>query len=126
MTRSRSEAEQKKLADDARLMRAWRRWHHEELAEALAGPYGPMVERLAFMLKTLELASSPLLLAYIRGVDWATVDYRTRLTVLHEVNSAITRLRERNGMDPFDDGVPGERDNVFRIIRGIVTSYASD
>jgi hypothetical protein len=121
-----SEAQQKKLADDARLLRAWRQWHREELEEVLAGPHGAMIERLMFMLGGLKSDSAPLLLAYVRGVDWSTVDYLTRLTVLHEINSAVTKLRERNGMSPFDDGVPGERENVFRIIRGIVTGYDSD
>ena len=109
-----------KLADDARLLRAWRKWHREELETALAGPHGAMVERLVFILKGLTLESAPLLLAYIRGVDWATVDYPTRLTVLHEVNAAITRLRERNGLSPFDDGFPGDPPNVFQIIRTIL------
>jgi hypothetical protein len=39
--------QQQKLADDARLLRAWRRWHRKQLEEALAGmhrdrqPRGP-------------------------------------------------------------------------------------
>jgi hypothetical protein len=76
----------------------------------------------------LELNSAPLLLAYIRGVDWSTVDYPTRLVALHETNVAITRLREYNEMSPFDDGVdmPNERKNIFQIIRGIVTGYTTD
>jgi len=61
-----------------------------------------------------------LLLAYIRCVDWGTVDYFTRLTVLHEINMAITKMRERNGLSPFDDGFPGDRPNVFQTIRTIL------
>ena len=110
MKAQRSEQEQK-LIDDARLLRAWKNFHREELETALAGPHGAMVERLAYMLKALELNSAPLLLAYIRGVDWTAVDYLTRLTILHEINAAITRLRERNGMSPFDDGFPGDPPN---------------
>ena len=98
---------QKELQDDARLVRAWRKWHREELGEALAGVHGPMVERLVYMLKALELSSAPLLLAYIRGVDWSAVDYLTRLTVLHEVNTAITRMRERNGLSAIRRRFPG-------------------
>ena len=74
MKAQRSEQEQK-LIDDARLLRAWKNFHREELETALAGPHGAMVERLAYMLKALELNSAPLLLAYIRGVDWTAVDY---------------------------------------------------
>src|SRR6516162_3172525 len=78
--------------------------------------------RLVFRLKSLTLQSAPLLLAYIRGVDWSAVDYATRLVVLHETNTAITRMREHNGMEPIDDGLPGDRDNVFRTIRHVITS----
>ena len=119
MKAQRSEQEQK-LIDDARLLRAWKNFHREELKTALAGPHGAMVERLAYMLKALELSSAPLLLAYIRGVDWTAVDYLTRLTILHEINAAITRLRERNGMSPFDDGFPGDPPNLFQLIRPIL------
>ena len=112
--------QQKKLEDDARLMRAYRAWHREQLEEALAGPDGPMLERLVYILKTLAPSSAPLLLAYIRGVDWPSVNYPTRLITLHEVNIAITKLREKSGQDPFDDGLPGERDNVFRTLQKIV------
>ena len=98
---------EQKLADDARLLRSWRKWHREELETALAGQHGAMVERLVFILKELKLESAPLLLAYIRGVDWTTVDYPTRLTVLHEINTAIARMRERNGLSFYDDGFPG-------------------
>jgi len=118
--RQLSPNQQKKLADDARLLRAWKKFHHAELEQALAGPHGPMIERLIFILKALTPKSAPLLLAYIRGVDWSAVDCPTRLVVLHETNTAIAKLREKSGLAPFDDGVPGERDNAFRIIRSIV------
>ena len=119
MKAQRSEQEQK-LIDDARLMRAWRQWHKEEREQALAGPHGAMVERLMFILKELTLKSAPLLIAYIRGVDWTTVDYPTRLTVLHEINTAITKLRERNGQESFDDGFPGDPPTAFQTIRAIL------
>ena len=115
-----SRDQQKELADHARLTRAWKAWHREQLADALAGPHGPMLERLVYILKTLAPGSASLLLAYIRGVDWPSVDYLTRLIALHEVNVAITKLREKSGQTPFDDGLPGERENAFRIIRKII------
>jgi hypothetical protein len=117
---------ERELAEQQRLLRAWKKFHREEREAALAGPHGPMVERLTYILESLELNSAPLLLAYVRGVDWQTVDYSTRLTVLHEVNTAVTKLREHNGLSPFDDGMPGDRPSVFQTIRGIVTGYKGD
>jgi hypothetical protein len=121
----RHNEQQQKLADDARLLRAWRKWHREELETALAGPHGAMIERLMFILNNLARKSAPLLIAYIRGIDWTTIDYPTRLVVLHEINVAITRLRERGGLSPFDDGMPGDRPNVFQTIRTISHSRGS-
>jgi hypothetical protein len=56
-------AQDQKLAEDARLLRAWKRWHREEREEALAGPHGAMLERLMFILDSLSLESGPLLMA---------------------------------------------------------------
>jgi hypothetical protein len=109
--------EEKKLADTARMMRAWRRWHREQLAEVLQGPHGPMIERLIFILKELSLQSAPLLLAYIRGVDWSTVDADIKFVCLHEINTAIAAMRERHGMDSFNDPLPGQPENVSRLIK---------
>ena len=120
MPRRLSRDRQQELADEARLHKSWRKWHREELEEAIAGLHGPMVERLMFILKELKLESAPLLIAYVRGINWATVDYSTRLIALHEINTAITRLRERNGMSPFDDGFPGDRLNVLQTVRLIL------
>jgi hypothetical protein len=115
--RPRNSKQEKKLADDARLLRAWKKFHREELAAALTGSHGPMIERLMFILKELSLNSAPLLLAYIRGVDWSTVDADTRFICLHEINVAITRMRERNSMDPFDDPLRGQPESVSRLIK---------
>jgi hypothetical protein len=70
--------QEKQLADNAKMMRAWRRWHREQLEEVFRGPHGPMIERLMVVLKELSLQSAPVLLAYIRGVDWGTVDANHR------------------------------------------------
>ena len=70
-------------------------------------------------LDRLELSSaSACSLVSSAGLD--SVSYDVRLTILHELNTAITRLREQQGMPPFDDRVPGERDNVFRRIKHIL------
>jgi hypothetical protein len=112
--------QQKKLADDARLAKAWRKWHEEELAEARNGPHGAIVAELTTVLDRLTSSSAPALLACFERPDWAAVSYDVRLTILHELNTAVTRLHEQQGMPPFDDGVPGERDNIFRRIKNLM------
>jgi len=40
--------------------------------------------------------------------------------VVHELNTAITAIREKHGPPPIDDGLPGEPDTPFRTIKAIV------
>jgi hypothetical protein len=115
-----SRDQQKKLADDAYLLRAWRKWHREELDAALTGAHGALVAQLMKLLDQLELSSAAALLDFIRHNDWSSVDYATRLTVLHQINASITRLRERHGLTPIEDPLPGQPDNVFRVVRSIL------
>jgi hypothetical protein len=42
---------------------------------------------------------------------------------LHQINNAITKLRECNGLMGIDDPVPGAPENAFRIIRKIMTNF---
>jgi hypothetical protein len=110
-------ARDKKLTDDDRLLRAWRAWHAEELAEALAGPHRQVLEPLMQLLKNLDLHSGNALVDYIRAQDWSAIDAQSKLVVLHEINTAIAKLHTRNGMAPIDDALPGERAHVFQAIR---------
>jgi hypothetical protein len=116
----RNSEKDKKLADDERLLRAWRNFHAEELAEALAGPHRHVLEPLMQLLETLDLHSSKALVAFIRAQEWSAIDAQTKFVVLHEINTAITKLRTRNGMAPIDDALWGERANVFQTIRLII------
>jgi hypothetical protein len=117
MRRNDKRKREREHADSVRLRRGWVNWHRDERNVVLAGPHGAMFERLLFILKYLTPQSQPLLLGCIRGTDWSTVDAMSRAIVLHEIGRAITALRERNGLAPFDDPLPGERENVFSVIK---------
>jgi hypothetical protein len=41
---------------------------------------------------------------------------------LHELNSAITKFRERQKLDQIDD--PLDRSNAFQVIRGILLNQS--
>jgi hypothetical protein len=71
--------------------------------------------------RRLTPSSAPALLDCFERPNWNVVSYDVRMTILHELNAAITYLRERQGMPPFDDGVPGERDNIFRRIKDLIS-----
>jgi hypothetical protein len=102
-------------------VRGWFAWHRAEREAVLNGPHAAMCERLFYIAKTLELKDATVLLAFVRGVTWTTIDPRTRDTVLHEIDTAITALRQRHGLAPFDDGAGlDERQSVLVICRNIL------
>jgi len=119
MKRQRT-AREKKLADDVRLMRAWRAFHREEREAALAGPYAVTLAELFRMFANLVHVQPAQLVGFIGAIDWAAIDYQTRLTVLHELNTAITAFREKRGLEPIDDNLPGDPDTPFRTIKAIL------
>jgi hypothetical protein len=80
-----------------------------------------VLERLMGELKDLQSARA--LVDFISAQDWSAVDADTRLIALHEINTAITKLRERTGLDPISDPLPGQPENAFRIIRKLMTSF---
>ena len=122
MKHRRSEKEQKKLADDARLLRAWKKFHGEEREAALAGPHGAMLSELFRMLANLQHVQPSQLIGYVNAIDWTVIPYDTRLVVLHEVNSSVTAIRVKRGLEPIDDGVgaPGEPETPFRQLKTLL------
>jgi hypothetical protein len=109
--------QEKKLADDAKLVRAWRNWHAEQLQEALAGLHRDVLGRVMAQLKNLRSARE--LVTAVAAEDWSVVDADTRLVVLHQINVAIAALREKQGLEPIDDPLPGQPDNAYRIIKAM-------
>jgi hypothetical protein len=104
-----------------RCLSDWIKWNCAEREIALHGPNGPMIERLLFILK-LEPTNASVLLAYACAIDWPSIDHQTRLVTLHEIDTHATRLRERLGLAPFDDGtgLDERRQTVLVICRDIL------
>jgi hypothetical protein len=118
--RSRALSKDQKLAETGKLTRAYKQWQREQLAEALAGAHGAVVAELMTLLDRLEVNSAATLLNAVQRTAWSEVSYDTRLTVLHQINATISRVRERNGLPAIDDPLPGQPDNVFRRIKHIL------
>src|SRR6516164_6501136 len=95
----------KKLADDARLLRWWKAWHREQREAVLAGPHGAVLGELFRMLENLQHVQPSQLIGLVRAIDWAVIDTDTKLTTLHELNAAITKFREKRGLEPIDDAL---------------------
>jgi hypothetical protein len=117
----RRNGQEQKLADDARLMREWRKWHREQLEEALAGVHRDVLKRLMAHLEKLHSARA--LVALIESIDWGAIDARTRLVALHETSQAICRLRESQNLPVFDDPLWDAPFNAFLRIREVVNQF---
>ena len=119
----RSTAQEKKLADDARLLRWFRAFHREEKAAVLAGPHARTLVELFRAFAAVEHVKPVQLIGFINAIDWGGIDHQTRLIVLHELSTAIVRLREKRGLPPFDDPLWDAPPNAFQIIRKIMTEF---
>jgi hypothetical protein len=113
--RTRSEAAEKKLVDDARQLRAWRRWRRERLEALLAGPYAEAARTLLDFLKTMTRPSA--LIDFVKAGPWTDADANVRAEILALVDAVIIKRREKMGLAPFDDALPGQSLNVFLILR---------
>ena len=126
MTQRTGAQKEKELRDNARLLRAWKKFHHEEREAALAGPYAVTLAELFRMFANLVHVQPAQLVGFIGAIDWAAIDYQTRLTVLHELNTAITKFREKRGLEPIDDPLPRQPDSPFRIIKATLFPHVAD
>src|SRR4051812_23130197 len=107
--RARSAQAEKDLADDARLMKLYRRDQKKRLQELLDGPFGPDVRGLLEFMRTMTLACAPALIARVRSSVWIkALPEDHKYILLRLVSHGITRVRERNNLPPFADGVWGE------------------
>ena len=92
MQQRRSTAQEKKLADNERLLRWWKKFHREEREAVVAGPHGAVLAELFRMVKNLQHVQPAQLIGLARSIDWAAIDADTKLVTLHELNAAITRF----------------------------------
>lgn len=115
-----TEAEQK-LHDQSKLLGQWRAWHRERQQTLLAGPFGQDIKKLKSFLRGMSPESAPNLIKLIKEGEWgarASVDVRHEILVM--VGRGIMRVRERHGLQPFDDSLPGEAPTAYEIIRELL------
>jgi hypothetical protein len=110
-----SKAAQKKLADERKLRSAWRKWRRERIEALLAGSYGEPTRALLTFLKTVKRPTE--LVEFIKAGPWREANIDVRNEILGLVDAVIIRQRERMGLVPFDDALPGQPSNTFLILR---------
>ena len=115
----RKSENEKELADRERLTRMSRRYHAEQLEQALAGIHSDVMKRLVAQLE--DLRSARALVDFIAAQDWESADADTRAIALFEINRAVTKMRERmNPKEPINDALWGQSPTAFQLIKQII------
>jgi hypothetical protein len=108
-------ARKKELQEQSFEFRQWQRWRRERLEALLAGPYGESTQALLAFCKTMATPSA--VLDFIACGPWSDADINTRAEILSLVDAMIIKRRERMGLPPFDDALPGAPSNLFLLLR---------
>src|SRR5262249_36988347 len=66
-------AKEKELADNARLLRAWKRFHRDERDAALSGPHARTLAELFRMFANLKHVQPAQLIGFVGAIDWAAI-----------------------------------------------------
>jgi hypothetical protein len=101
------------------LSQAHRRWRKETVDALLVGPHGVAAQALIDFLEHMELSDGRGLIELVQSGPWRGADEDTRFLILVLVDAAVVQLRERTGLDPFDDPLD-EKSNVFLLIRRLL------
>jgi len=118
--RNSKQERERELADQAKLTRAWRQWHREQLEEALRGLHRGVLEQMTAELE--DLRSARALVDFVAAQNWAAIDSDARAVALHEINRTITEVRERmNRNEPISDALPHEPLRAFQLIRKVIS-----
>jgi hypothetical protein len=115
----REEKRNKALRERDTMFRRWRRWHLQQLEEARKGTWGEELDELLELLRTLTAEDGPALIDLVQRQGWAGASSGTKYLVLREIDQAITRVREQNGMVPIDSSLPwsSEPPTTFETIK---------
>jgi hypothetical protein len=112
---------EKKLREDEQLSKQYRAWKREKLQALLDGPHGAQVRELDRFMKAMGLADGPALVARVAAAEWIQgMDRDARHDLLSLIGRRIALMRERNGLEPFNDGVVGDPPRAFEQIKRLM------
>jgi hypothetical protein len=115
--------QQKALAEQRHEFRQWKRWRRERFEELLEGPYAEPARALVEFCKT-TMTGPTALINFIAAGPWSTADMDTRIEILAFVDAVIIKQRERMGLPPFSDPLPGQPTNAFLILRAQLANHS--
>lgn len=113
-----AKAAEQEMKDEILLSKLYKRWKDAKRAALLAGPHGKEIKGVISFLETMTLTSAPTLLKIVDGSAWLqSLSMNERHDLLNIIGLGIARCREKAGLPPFDDGLPGEPPKAFEQIK---------
>lgn len=120
MTRSLDDA----LYERNKLLRSYNRKKKYELLELYADQmYGEWFRRFVATLNHFSIEHGDRMIEYVRveSKKWlAGASVEIRHAALTAIDNRCVKIRERAGLPPFDDTMPGEEDNVFFTCKSVL------
>lgn len=112
----------KERFESQELLRRFNKAMTQRRLDLVSGQHGREIKGLFQILDSLTPSSPPALMSYLAKCQWfVNADYGTRHDILSVIDTEIMRFRIREGLSPFDDGLPGEPATAFCIIRHHLT-----
>jgi hypothetical protein len=110
-------AREKKQQDAAAQLKLYRAWR-SNIKKAVAAAHGSNFAALLRLIRGLEWRDADKVVDFVEGAHWLLeADEDTRLETLKFIDASFIRARIRDGRSPIDDGLPGEPDTPFVMIR---------
>jgi hypothetical protein len=98
-------------------MNRFHRLVQEEQAVAYALPGGVEAQAIVRWASKMTPEDGDELLAKVRRLQPERLDKRLRVRLLADLDTAICRLRVRNGLAEIDDPIFDEPESVFQVLR---------
>ena len=101
-----------------RRYRAAKKAEHEALFATAV--HGPLLRKFGATLNHFGADDAGRMISYVRDQNYAwlrNAPEDIRFAALRMIGHRIQRIRQRAGLVPFDDPLPGEPDDVFRLCK---------
>jgi hypothetical protein len=112
---------ERRLADRDRQWRLYRADKRRQYEELFAVPvHGPLLRKFNSTLGHFGIEDADRMVEYVRERTRAwlrAAPEDIRCAALEMIGHRIVRIRQRAGLAEFDDALPGEEDDVFRLCR---------
>lgn len=108
----------KALHDRDRLYRNYRAAKRQQLDDLYADTeWGDVLRKFVATLKHFGPEHADRMVEYVTGHKLTRAPENIRFAALEQCDYRITRIRQRAGLAPFDDALPGEEPTVFQLCR---------